>query len=325
MTIIQPIGLVLLPQMVVVSRTETNLQLVWLVKIESICRNFLQFLNAENEISIIDYYVTCTSNKKQYPASSITIYNNKICSDLQTYGIVDNKSKYNIDFLEKIPEKFKFACICGLFDGDGWFTNTKKSYDFGFCGNELTVDAMRNYLNDFFKWKTSLNLLYYKKSPTVFYIQTQSMYKIVDFIQEYLKLQDKCDLLQRKYDNALDILQKLQTKIAFSQHKKLEIKKDWASLTFQYNKKCPVCQKEYYTQYEDQIHCSQQCAHVAQQRVERPSREELKSLIRNHSFLALGRKYGVSDNAIRKWCKAMNLPYKTTDIKKYDQQEWDKI
>lgn len=48
---------------------------------------------------------------------------------------------------------------------------------------------------------------------------------------------------------------------------------------------------------------------------DRPTREELKNLIRTLSFLEIGRKYKVSDNSIRKWCKAENLPYRKADIK----------
>lgn len=54
-----------------------------------------------------------------------------------------------------------------------------------------------------------------------------------------------------------------------------------------------------------------------------PSREELKKLIRNTSFTQLGIQYGVSDNAIRKWCDKYNLPRRVSDIKKYSQEEWD--
>lgn len=43
-------------------------------------------------------------------------------------------------------------------------------------------------------------------------------------------------------------------------------------------------------------------------KVLRPSKEILEQEILTHSFLALGRKYGVSDNAIRKWCKIYNIP-----------------
>lgn len=59
--------------------------------------------------------------------------------------------------------------------------------------------------------------------------------------------------------------------------------------------------------------------------VERPSREELKFLIRTIPFTEIGRKYGVSDNAIRKWCQSENLPSKTKEIKSYSDEEWQKI
>lgn len=57
----------------------------------------------------------------------------------------------------------------------------------------------------------------------------------------------------------------------------------------------------------------------------RPSREELKELLRKESFIYIGHKYGVSDNAIRKWCDAYNLPRKKRDIKQYTDEEWENI
>lgn len=38
-------------------------------------------------------------------------------------------------------------------------------------------------------------------------------------------------------------------------------------------------------------------------KIERPPYEKLVKEIKNTSYLAVGRKYGVSDNAIRKWVK----------------------
>lgn len=64
---------------------------------------------------------------------------------------------------------------------------------------------------------------------------------------------------------------------------------------------------------------------VSRRKVERPSREELKVLIRENSFLQLGKQFGVSDNAIRKWCKAYDLPYKSTEIKRYSDKDWENI
>lgn len=54
-------------------------------------------------------------------------------------------------------------------------------------------------------------------------------------------------------------------------------------------------------------------------------RATLKSLIRNNSFTNIGKMYDVSDNAIRKWCKNYKLPFRSTEIKKYTDEEWGKI
>lgn len=55
------------------------------------------------------------------------------------------------------------------------------------------------------------------------------------------------------------------------------------------------------------------------------TREELKSLIRNTPFTEIGRSFGLTDAAIRKWCDKFNLPRKVSDIKKYSDEEWEKI
>ena len=55
------------------------------------------------------------------------------------------------------------------------------------------------------------------------------------------------------------------------------------------------------------------------------TREFLKQEIRNKSFTQIGKEQGVSDNAIRKWCKLYNLPSKSSEIKKYSDEEWKNI
>lgn len=52
------------------------------------------------------------------------------------------------------------------------------------------------------------------------------------------------------------------------------------------------------------------------------SREKLKENIRTQSFVSIGKQFGVTDNAIRKWCKLYNLPYRSSDIKKMSNEEW---
>ena len=67
------------------------------------------------------------------------------------------------------------------------------------------------------------------------------------------------------------------------------------------------------------------CARLISRKVDRPSREELKELIRKLPFTQIAEKYKVSDNAIRKWCDAENLPRKKTIINQMSNEEWEKI
>lgn len=60
-------------------------------------------------------------------------------------------------------------------------------------------------------------------------------------------------------------------------------------------------------------------------RKSRPDRDTLKQLIRSTPFTTIGKMYGVSDNAIRKWCVIYNLPKRTKDIKTYTDSEWKTV
>lgn len=68
------------------------------------------------------------------------------------------------------------------------------------------------------------------------------------------------------------------------------------------------------------------CTHKAQRKVSKePIREELKQQIRIMSMVKVGELYGVTDNAMRKWCVKLNLPSKASEIKSYTDDEWEKI
>lgn len=57
------------------------------------------------------------------------------------------------------------------------------------------------------------------------------------------------------------------------------------------------------------------CLSKKRRKVERPSKEELFNMIRTHSFVKVGEFFGVSDNAIRKWCEYYNLPKTKRELK----------
>lgn len=108
-------------------------------------------------------------------------------------------------------------------------------------------------------------------------------------------------------------------KISFNQERANEISQLVQDLKTHKIYYCIKCGKEI---SKGSTYCPE-CAHEQQRRAERPSRDELKYLIRNFPFTQLGKTYGVSDNAIKKWCVSMNLPKTKKEINAYSNEEWD--
>ena len=68
-----------------------------------------------------------------------------------------------------------------------------------------------------------------------------------------------------------------------------------------------------------------ECASLASRKVDRPSREELKALIREKPFTHIAKDYSVTDNAIRRWCDSYGLPSKKKEINVFSNEEWEKV
>lgn len=78
---------------------------------------------------------------------------------------------------------------------------------------------------------------------------------------------------------------------------------------------CPGCKLPFEPRHIQHRYCSAKCwgtvaasryqgiPHPQTRKVERPSYEQLMAEVQARSFVAVGRKYGVSDNAVRKWIR----------------------
>ncbi len=78
---------------------------------------------------------------------------------------------------------------------------------------------------------------------------------------------------------------------------------------------CLHCEASFTPRYARQRYCSRPCGvrwdrseargvpHLGARKVARPPYEQLLEEIEATSYLAVGRKYGVSDNAVRKWVR----------------------
>lgn len=97
----------------------------------------------------------------------------------------------------------------------------------------------------------------------------------------------------------------------FAQQKTIEVEKHYF---------CARCGKEI---SKGGVLCVE-CRIIEQRKViNRPTREELKEMIRKEPFTTIGAKYKVTDNSIRKWCKSYDLPFRKKDIKLYSDEEWE--
>lgn len=56
---------------------------------------------------------------------------------------------------------------------------------------------------------------------------------------------------------------------------------------------------------------------------DKPAKEELLQLIKEKPFTEIGRIYGVTDNAIRKWCRKMGLPSTKREVNALYQENAD--
>lgn len=81
--------------------------------------------------------------------------------------------------------------------------------------------------------------------------------------------------------------------------------------------KCPICGKEFYPRDSTSKYCSQECYRF-DNKGNRPTLVQLlKDFEELSSFVQVGNKYNVSDNAVRKWCKLYGIPTHTKELHEY--------
>lgn len=235
----------------------------------------------------------------------------KLCSkhlakSLSNYNIIPAKSNIDNNLFYNIPDEYKYAWLAGYIDGDGHIG--KESYAVEIVSNYKTIISIYEFLKLDLKIEGKIRQIG-KITYTLAYYKKEYVGKILD---KYLH--ESPIHLARKEESAKNIIER-QKRIE-QNNKNEDMKRE--------KKYCIDCGKPI---SQDATRCKR-CAQIHkafQKRPNRPDREILKNLIRNDSFLSIGKQYGVTDNAIRKWCKVYGLPYKVSEIKKISDEEWENI
>lgn len=145
-------------------------------------------------------------------------------------------------------------------------------------------------------------------------------------INEELSLQIKQELiygnlsydkLHKKYQISTGRISEINTgKIWYDNNLNYPLRQPKLSLT----QTCPICGGKKDDEAKMCLICYEKTLHQYP-----VSRDELKKLIRTTSFTEIGKKFSVTDNAVRKWCKAYNLPFRRSDINKITNKDWEKV
>lgn len=121
------------------------------------------------------------------------------------------------------------------------------------------------------------------------------------------------------HDNRLDNLRwvcpNCNQQLDTTGHKKMRTKNKYKKKNY-----CVDCGKEISEKAKRCSSCSATYIHELNrnnsQSLQKPTKEKLQKLIYELPFTQIGQMYGVSDNAVRRWCEKYGLPYKYRDIHK---------
>ena len=257
---------------------------------------FAKFLSYSGEIKTRN----AKAGDKQYPIAYLEFNSKYIKNKLSKYGIVPAKSNLDIDYLSYIPDEYKLYFIFGYLDGDGCIltklaSTTRPRIDI--LGNKTLIENIHYFLSNNFNYNGRIRVeTKYSVLKYTYIIER------VDDIYFFFKKYVSCPyILKRKKAKAEEWITDISFRLQKRKNKKTIIKT------------CASCGKQISL---DSTYC-ESCYRIRSRKVERPTKEELSNLILQYPIIKIGEMHGVSDNSVRKWLKAYDLPIKSADIKAF--------
>jgi len=217
------------------------------------------------------------SKGKPIVESRLIFTSAKMKSSLERLGVIPRKTYFDIDFLSYVPDDFKLFFLFGYFDGDGSFASKGITDPRVFY---LGSFSFMQSVKSFFQSKYGFNHVDIVPSRMRYSVSWSSFKDVFNFATMYLNLLGDLSLDRKRFE-ALQIVDLSSKRVCTN-----------CGVIITLSGKTGLCSN---------------CQKFSTRKVTRPSKDELAILMQQHSFLALGRMFGVSDNAVRKWARSYNL------------------
>jgi len=106
---------------------------------KEILENFKKYVNYEGPL-----YKKISNKENLQNYMSLDITNSKIAKDVEKWGVVKKKAK--LTYFPKIEEKYYPYLIRGVFEGDGWISESRKTFVFGISGSKQLMEEIQEVL-----------------------------------------------------------------------------------------------------------------------------------------------------------------------------------
>lgn len=221
-----------------------------------------------------------TVNNKEFTQARLSFTSKVVKERLISLGIIPSKSQFDIDFTQYVPFEYMTPFLLGYFDGDGSYlgmNSDTRTIGIAYCGSYSFIKSVRDYFVTVYTFNpTSL----YFQDDGMCYASWGSVKDVTSFANLHLSSLGSLPLERKLHSSRIIVSGEaydncLNCKITITRGTK--------------NKLCSNCYS------------------FERRKVIRPNKEELQVLLKSHSFSALGRRYEVSDNAVRKWAKTYGL------------------
>ena len=143
--------------------------------------------------------------------SCLSFYGKEIIKDLESYGIIPDKTLHlKVDY-KRIPREFLRDYLRGLWDGDGCFgiydrINRSRTYEVGYIGSFELVNDIKDIINNFFPIH-KVRIWHAKEcNENIYRLGLSRRDDFLEFLNFIYK--DSTIYLNRKYQKYLDCINK---------------------------------------------------------------------------------------------------------------------